>query len=187
MKVTIPPLPERYRTVAIPELQKRFGYANVHATPKLIKVILNVGVGSAARDQKDLDLAVKTLERITGQKPVLTRAKKSIASFKIRKGMPIGAMVTLRGKRMEHFLEKLVHAALPRVRDFQGLSPDSFGNSGSYTLGVKEHLVFPEISMDDMEKIHGVGITIVTTALTSAEGVALLTALGFPFRRTPPA
>ncbi len=186
MKVKVLSLRDRYRTTAVPELRKRFGYQNVNAIPKVVKVVLNVGVGSASREPKDLDLAVTTLARITGQKPVLTLAKKSIASFKIRHGMPIGAMVTLRGKRMEHFLEKLVHVTLPRVRDFRGLSPDAFGRQGSYTLGLKEHLVFPEISSDEIEKIHGLGLTIVTTAASPAEGVALLTALGFPFRKTAP-
>ncbi len=175
-------LRERYQSSAIPALKQRFGYTNVLAVPRITKVVLNVGVGRASRDVKELDMVVKTLERITGQKPVLTSARKSIASFKIREGMPIGAMVTLRGKRMEHFLEKLIHVALPRVRDFRGLSPQSFDKNGVYTLGLREHLVFPEIATDSIDKIHGVAVTIVTTARTSEEGMTLLQSLGFPFR-----
>ncbi|MBI4425982.1 MAG: 50S ribosomal protein L5 [Candidatus Kerfeldbacteria bacterium] len=172
---------ERYQAAAR-KLKEQFGYTNQHAVPKITKVVLNVGVGRAVRDAKELETVVKSLERITGQKPVRTSARKSIASFKIRAGMPIGAMVTLRGRPMRHFLEKLIHAALPRVRDFQGLSPTSFDRHGIYTLGLKEHLVFPEIASDSVDQIHGVGITIVTTAKTPAEGLTLLRALGFPLQ-----
>ncbi|MBI4093275.1 MAG: 50S ribosomal protein L5 [Candidatus Kerfeldbacteria bacterium] len=173
---------ERYRSNALPELRRKFGYTNPHQFPRVVKVVINVGVGGAARDAKELENATNTLAKITGQKPVLTKAKSSIASFKIRAGMPIGAMVSLRGKKMEHFLDKLMHIVLPRVRDFQGLSPDSFGKSGSVTLGLKEHLVFPEIASEDFAKIHGLAVTIVTTAESASEGLTLLQALGFPFR-----
>ncbi len=173
---------ERYRRDAVPALRERFGYTNLLAVPRLTKVVVNAGVGRASRDAKELDAVVKTVERITGQKPILTKARKSIAAFKIREGMPIGVAVTLRGKRMEHFLEKLVHAALPRVRDFQGLSPKGFGRSGHYTIGLREHLVFPEISSDSIQSVHGLAITIVTTAKTAAEGELLLRSMGFPIR-----
>jgi large subunit ribosomal protein L5 len=144
--------------------------------------VLNAGVGRAARDQKELDIVVQTLRQITGQQPVLTRARKSIANFKIRIGMPIGVMVTLRGKRMEHFLEKLIHAALPRVRDFQGLNPSSFNKERVMTIGIKEHIIFPEIASDTIEKLHGLAVSIVTTARTPDEGLTLLRALGLPIR-----
>lgn len=172
---------QRYER-AIPKLRARFGYTNPNAVPRVMKVVVNIGVGSAARDPKDLDIAVKTIEHITGQKPVLTKAKKSIASFKIRAGMPIGAMVTLRGQRMAHFLEKLLYSALPRVRDFQGISANAFSTGGTYSLGLKEHLVFPEISTESMDKIHGLAISVQTNAATPAEARALLTELGFPFQ-----
>lgn len=176
---------ERYKQQAIPALQKQLDNINVHAVPRVMKVVVSAGVGRAARDPKELDIAVKTLEHITGQKPIRTTAKKSIANFKIRQGMPIGAKVTLRGKRMEHFLEKLAHAALPRVRDFQGLSPDAFDAAGSYTIGIKEHLVFPEISSESVDKLHGLAVTIVTTARTKQSGLTLLASLGFPFQTRP--
>ncbi|MBI4089866.1 MAG: 50S ribosomal protein L5 [Candidatus Kerfeldbacteria bacterium] len=184
MSKTVASFSERY-AAAVPKLQQQFGYANRHAVPRITKAVLNVGVGRAARDQKELETVVKTLERITGQKPVMTTARKSIASFKLRQGMPIGAMVTLRGKRLHHFLDKLIHVTLPRVRDFQGLNPTSFDRRGVYTIGLKEHLVFPEIASDNIDKIHGLGITVVTTASTPAEGLALLRALGFPIQTTP--
>lgn len=182
MKKTETILRKRYKTVAVRALREKFGYNNQAAIPRISKVVVNVGVGKATTEPKELDAVVKSLERITGQKPVLTRAKKSIASFKLRAGMPIGAVVTLRGKRMENFLEKLVHAALPRVRDFQGLSTESFGSNGTFSIGLKEHLVFPEIASENIESIHGVGISVVTTAETADEGMVLLRALGFPFR-----
>lgn len=178
----LPTYRERYTTSAIPTLNERFGYKNPNAVPRIMKVVVASGVGRAARDPKELESVTSTLERITGQKPVLTTARKSIANFKLRTGMPIGVMVTLRGKRMEQFLMKLVHATLPRVRDFQGLSPDSFGKSGSYTIGFKEHLVFPEIASESVALLHGVAVTIVTNAKTSEEALMLLKALGFPFR-----
>ncbi|MFH0828613.1 MAG: 50S ribosomal protein L5 [Candidatus Kerfeldbacteria bacterium] len=175
---------ERYTSIAVPALKNMTGRTNTHAIPRVVKVVVNVGVGKAAHDQKELDVVVRSIERITGQKPVLTKARKSISSFKIREGMPIGVMVTLRGDRMRHFVEKLVHAALPRVRDFRGIAGQSFGKSGVYTLGLKEHIVFPEIASDNVDSIHGVAVTIVTTARTPEEGKLLLTSLGFPFQET---
>lgn len=181
----LPSFRDRYRQLAIPALRERFGYANVNAVPRVLKVVVSAGVGRAAREAKELTEVAKTIERVTGQKPVSTRARKSIANFKIRVGMPIGVMATLRGKRMEHFLEKLVHATLPRVRDFQGLSPASFGKGGAYTIGFKEHMVFPEIASDHVISLHGIAVTIVTSARTADEGLTLLKALGFPFRERP--
>lgn len=178
----IMPFRERYRERAVPALRERFGYTNVQAVPRLVKIVVNVGVGRAARDPKELEQVVKTIERVTGQRPVQTLARQSIAAFKVRQGMPIGATATLRGRRMEHFLEKLVHAALPRVRDFQGLSPKGFGQSGSYTLGLREHLVFPEIASDAIQSLHGLAVTIVTTARSPEEGATLLRAIGLPIR-----
>lgn len=180
----MPTFSERYEKVALPALKESTKRSNPNAMPKVVKVVINVGVGRAAKDPKELDAVVHSIERITGQKPVLTKAHKSIATFKLRAGMPIGAMVTLRGARMRHFIDKLVHASLPRVRDFRGISPDSFGGSGIYTLGLKEHIVFPEIAGDSIEKIHGIAVTIVTTAHNPAEGKLLLASLGFPFRTT---
>lgn len=182
MTTTITQFNERYRKIAVPALMKLTGRTNPHAIPRVVKVIVNVGVGRASRDQKELDVVARSVERITGQKPVLTKARKSIASFKIRVGMPIGAMVTLRGTRMHHFLDKLVHAALPRVRDFRGVGGASFGKSGNFTLGLKEHIVFPEMTGDNIDHIHGVAVTIVTTAKTPEEGRLLLSSLGFPFK-----
>ncbi len=180
----MPIFSERYSKVAVPALKELTKRTNPNAVPKVTKVVINVGVGRASKDPKELDAVVHTIERITGQKPVLTKAHKSIATFKLREGMPIGAMVTLRGPRMRHFIDKLVHAALPRVRDFRGVSPASFGQSGIYTLGLKEHIVFPDIAGDSVEKTHGIAITIVTTARNAAEGKLLLASLGFPFRDT---
>lgn len=181
----LPSFRERYRQQAIPALRQKFGYTNVNAIPRVLKVVVSAGVGRAAREAKELVEAAKTIERVTGQKPVSTLARKSIANFKIRAGMPIGAMATLRGKRMEHFIDKLVHATLPRVRDFQGLSPASFGASGSYTIGFKEHMVFPEIASENVTSLHGIAVTIVTSARSADEGLTLLKTLGFPFRERP--
>lgn len=178
---TIAPMKERYKKNAVPALTKLTGRTNPHAVPRIEKVVINAGVGRASRDQKELDAVVRSIERITGQKPVLTKARKSIASFKIREGMPIGAMVTLRGARMNHFIDKLIHAALPRVRDFRGVSSASFGKSGNFTLGLKEHVVFPEVSGENVDNVHGIAITIVTSARTPEEGRLLLSSLGFPF------
>jgi len=182
MTTTIPTLSKRYSERAVPALKQEFGYKNINAVPKIVKVIVSAGVGRAVRDAKELDTVVDTLTRITGQKPIQTKSRKSIANFKLRAGIPIGAMVTLRGRRMNDFLEKLVHVAFPRVRDFQGLSEKSF-SGGVFTVGFKEHLMFPEISSDSIEKIHGLAVTIVTTAATPNEARVLLTALGFPFRK----
>ncbi|MBX5475838.1 MAG: 50S ribosomal protein L5 [Clostridia bacterium] len=174
-------LQARYRDVAVPELRKKFGYQNIMQVPRIVKVTINMGVGDAIQNPKLLDAAVNELMAITGQKPVVTRAKKSIAAFKLRAGMPIGAKVTLRGERMWDFLEKLFFVALPRVRDFHGISPDSFDGRGNYSLGLKEQLIFPEIDYDLVEKIRGMDVTIVTTAKTDEEARELLRLLGAPF------
>jgi large subunit ribosomal protein L5 len=168
---------------AIPELEKNFGYANAFAVPRLVKVVVNAGVGKALKDPKYIDAVIEGIGRITGQRPVKRQARSSISGFKIRKGMIVGVMVTLRGRRMEEFIDRLVSFTLPRVRDFQGIDPKGFGKSGSYTLGVKEHTVFPETLGDEAERAFGIEITIVATAKTPAEGLALLRALGFPFQR----
>lgn len=163
-------------------MMERFGYRNVMEVPRLTKVVINMGVGEAVQDPKQLDAAVADLTAISGQKPVVTRAKKSIAAFKIRKGMPIGCKVTLRGDRMYHFLDKLINIALPRIRDFRGVSPDSFDGRGNYSLGVREQLIFPEIRYDKVDRIRGMDITIGTTAKTDEEAAELLRLLGMPFR-----
>lgn len=184
MKTTkIATLKERYTEEVIPAMMKEFGYKNRMQVPKLEKVVVNIGLGEAISNVKLLDAAVKELGQITGQKPVVTKAKKSIAGFKLRQGMPIGAKVTLRQARMYEFLERLLHAALPRIRDFRGISLKAFDGKGNYTLGVKEQLIFPEINYDEVAAIHGMDITIVTTAPNDTEGRALLKNLGFPFRK----
>jgi large subunit ribosomal protein L5 len=175
-------LRERYREEVVPALQKRFHYRNVLEVPRVEKVVLNMGVGDAIGNPKLLDAAVADLTRIAGQKPVVTRARKSIAAFKVREGMAIGAMVTLRGQRMYDFLERLMFLALPRLRDFRGVSPDSFDGRGNYSLGLREQLVFPEIEYDKVEKVRGLDVTIVTTAKTDEEARELLRLLGMPFR-----
>ena len=175
-------LHERYRKEAVPALTKRFGYANTMAVPRLAKVTLNIGVGEASQNVKLVDTAAQELGQIAGQKPVITRAKKSIANFKIRKGMAIGCMVTLRGERMYEFLDRLSSVVLPRVRDFKGLPPNSFDGRGNYTLGLKDQLVFPEIDYTRVDKIKGMNITITTTARSDEEGRELLKLLGVPFR-----
>lgn len=175
-------LRERYQKEVVPALQKMFGYRNVMEVPRLEKVTINMGVGEATQNPKALDAAVTDLTAIAGQKPVVTRAKKSIAAFKLRAGMPIGAKVTLRGARMYDFLERLFTLALPRVRDFRGVAPNSFDGRGNYSLGLKEQLVFPEIDYDKVDKIRGMDITIVTTAKTDEEARELLRLLGMPFR-----
>lgn len=174
-------LAEHYRQQVVPALQKEFGLKNPLAVPRLVKVVLNVGLGKQSGDSKHIDLVVKTLTRITGQKPVLTKAKKSISNFKIRQGMVVGAMVTLRGKRMYDFLEKLIRVALPRVRDFRGLSPKSVDAQGNLAIGFKEHLIFPEIRSDEVEAIHGLEVAITTTAHNRQRGLKLFEFLGFPF------
>jgi large subunit ribosomal protein L5 len=175
-------LKERYLKEIVPKLIEEFGYANVHQVPKLVKVTINRGLGEAAQNAKSLEASLAELATIAAQKPVVTRAKKAIAGFKIREGMPIGAMVTLRQERMYAFTERLINLALPRIRDFRGVSPKSFDGRGNYTLGVREQLIFPEISYDKIDQIRGMDITIVTTAINDEEGRALLRAMGMPFR-----
>jgi large subunit ribosomal protein L5 len=175
-------LREQYKAEVVPELTRRFRYKNPLQVPRVEKVVVNMGVGDAVGNPKLLDAAVADLTRITGQKPVVTRARKSIAAFKIREGMAIGACVTLRGQRMYDFLERLLWVALPRLRDFRGLSPDSFDGRGNYSLGLREQLIFPEIEYDKVEKIRGMDVTIVTTARTDEEARELLRLLGMPFR-----
>jgi len=177
-----PRLKERYRKEVVPVLMKEFGYRNPMAVPRLRKIVVNMGVGEAIQNAKLLDAAVRELSQITGQKPVITRARKSIANFKLRKNMPIGAMVTLRGDRMYEFIDRLMNVALPRVRDFRGLSTRAFDGRGNYTLGLKDQLVFPEVDYAKVEKAKGMNISIVTDAGSDAEGVALLRHLGMPFR-----
>lgn len=174
-------LKEKYVNEVTKALVEKFGYKNVMEIPKIEKVVINMGVGEAVGNPKALDAAVTDLTAIAGQKPVVTRAKKSIAAFKIREGMPIGAKVTLRGDRMYHFLDKLFNISLPRVRDFRGVNPNSFDGRGNYTMGVKEQLIFPEIDYDKIDKIRGMDIIIVTTAKTDEEARELLRLMGMPF------
>jgi large subunit ribosomal protein L5 len=177
-----PRLKQRYLDDIKPALLSEFGYANVMQVPGVVKVIVNMGVGEAARDAKLIDGAVRDLSAITGQKPVVTKARKSIAQFKLREGMPIGAHTTLRGDRMWEFLDRLVSVALPRIRDFRGLSPKQFDGKGNYTFGLNEQSVFHEINQDRIDRVRGMDITVVTTATTDDEGRALLRHLGFPFK-----
>ena len=179
---TLPRLKQRYREEIRGSLQKEFGYANVMQIPGVVKVVVNMGVGDAARDAKLINGAVTDLALITGQKPEIRKARKSIAQFKLREGMPIGARVTLRGDRMWEFLDRLTSIALPRIRDFRGLSPKQFDGVGNYTFGLAEQSVFHEIDIDKIDRVRGFDITIVTTAKNNEEGRALLKALGFPFR-----
>jgi large subunit ribosomal protein L5 len=176
-------LKEKYLKEIVPVMIKEFGYRNVMEVPKLEKVVLNMGLGEAIHNIKVLDSAVEELALISAQKPVITRAKRSIASFKLREGMPIGCMVTLRSERMYYFLDKLFNVALPRVRDFRGLSDKAFDGRGNYTLGIKEQIIFPEINYDKIDKVKGLNITIVTTTKTDAEGRFLLEKMGLLFRR----
>ena len=176
-------LRDRYRGEIAPAMMRDFGYKNIYQVPKLEKIVLNVGLGEAIANARALDAAVGDLAQITGQKPVVTRAKKSIASFKLRAGMPIGAMVTLRGPRMYEFYDRLVAITLPRIRDFRGVSPNSFDGRGNYTLGLREQIVFPEIDYDRIDKVRGLEISFVTTARTDEEGRRLLALLGMPFAR----
>jgi large subunit ribosomal protein L5 len=175
-------LKEFYTTNVLPALTKEFGYKNVNAIPRVDKIAINIGLGEATQNAKLMDGAVNELGQIAGQKPVVTRAKKSIAAFKLREGMPIGCMVTLRGDRMYEFLDRLVSVALPRVRDFRGVSSKSFDGRGNYTLGIKDQLIFPEIDYNKVDKTKGMNICITTTAKTDAEGLALLKLLGMPFQ-----
>jgi large subunit ribosomal protein L5 len=181
-----PRLKERYQKEVIPALRKEFNYPNLMAVPRLRKIILNMGLGEAIQNAKLLDSATNELGQIAGQKPVITRAKKSIANFKLRKSMPIGAMVTLRGNRMYEFFDRLANVALPRVRDFRGLSTRAFDGRGNYTLGLRDQLVFPEIDYSKVDKVKGMNISIVTDARTDAEALSLLKHLGMPFRTEAP-
>lgn len=179
----IPPrLRERYRTVVIPALMKERGYTNPFQVPRLEKIVINMGVGEGKDNVKAIDSAAADLAAISGQKPVITRAKKSIANFKLRAGVPIGVKVTLRGARMYEFLDRLINVGLPRVRDFRGMLPKAFDGRGNYALGLKEQLIFPEILYDKIDKVRGMDVIIVTTAATDEEAKALLTHLGMPFR-----
>ena len=175
-------LKERYQKDIAPAIAKEFGIKNPMAVPRLEKIVLNMGMGEAVANAKVLDTAVAELTSIVGQKPVITKAKKSIASFKLRQGMPIGAMVTLRGDRMYEFFDRLVSVALPRVRDFRGVSPKAFDGRGNYTIGVREQLIFPEIDFNKVDKLRGMNISIVTTARNDEQARALLRSLGMPFR-----
>jgi len=175
-------LKEQYKKEIVPNLIKEFGYKNIMQVPRIEKIVVNMGLGEAIQNVKILDSATEELEVITGQKSVITKAKKSIASFKLRQGMPIGCMVTLRRERMFEFLDRLMNIALPRVRDFKGVSGKGFDGRGNYSIGIKEHLIFPEINYDKVEKVKGLNISIVTSAETDEEGKALLKGLGLPFR-----
>jgi len=176
-------LKARYRKEIVPELMKELGLKNVMQVPGMEKIVLNIGMGEAIEDKKALDAAVKDIEIITGQKPVITKAKKSIANFKLREGFSVGVKVTLRGEKMWSLLDRLVNVALPRVRDFRGVSPKSFDGRGNYTLGLREQLIFPEVDFDTIDKIRGMEITFVTTAKDDEQGTALLKHLGMPFRK----
>lgn len=171
-----------YQQTIVPKLTEQFHYENIHQVPRVVKVTVNRGLGEASQDAKALESSLKELATIAGQKPVVTRAKKSIAGFKVREGMPVGVMVTLRSQRMYSFLERLIDLALPRIRDFRGVSPNSFDGRGNYTLGIREQLIFPEIEYDSIDRIRGMDITIVTSANTDEEGRALLKEMGMPFR-----
>jgi large subunit ribosomal protein L5 len=175
-------LKHRYETEIVPKLKEQFGYTNIHQVPKLVKVTVNRGLGEASQNAKALESSLSEIAIITGQKPVVTRSKKAIAGFKIREGMPVGMAVTLRRERMYAFMDRLINLGLPRIRDFRGISPKSFDGRGNYTLGVREQLIFPEVSYDKIDQIRGMDISIVTTARTDEEGRALLKEMGMPFR-----
>ena len=176
-------LKQRYDTEVMAALKKEFGYGNVMAIPRIEKIVVNMGLGEATQNAKIVDTGVDEVARVTGQKPVVTRAKKSIAQFKVRKGQPVGTMVTLRGERMWEFLDRLVSIALPRVRDFKGVSPKGFDGRGNYTLGLKDQLLFPEIDYMKVDKARGMNVSVVTTAKTDEEGRKLLQFIGMPFRQ----
>ena len=175
-------LKQIYQQTIIPQLKKQFGYSNIHQVPKVEKITLNRGLGEASQNAKALESSLSELAVITGQRPVVTRAKKAIAGFKIREGMPVGVMVTLRSQRMYAFLDRLINIALPRIRDFRGVNPNSFDGRGNYSLGIREQLIFPEIDYDSIDQIRGMDISIITTAQTDEEGRALLKEMGMPFR-----
>jgi large subunit ribosomal protein L5 len=176
-------LKDYYRKEIVPALKAEFGYSNIHQIPKITKVVLNMGLGEAVQDVKIIDKAVTELTLITGQKPIVRKARKSIAAFKLREGMPVGCAVTLRGSQMFEFLDRLINAVLPRVRDFRGISPKGFDGRGNYTMGLTDQTVFPEIDFDAVEKLRGMNITIVTTAKSDDESRSLLAAFGMPFRK----
>ena len=176
-------LKEKYQQEVVPALQKEFSYKNPMQVPTVHKVVVNIGMGEAIQNAKAMDAAISDLSVITGQRPVITRAKRSVATFKLREGMQIGCMVTLRGERMYYFLDKLMNVALPRLRDFQGVSPEAFDGRGNYTLGLREQLVFPEIDYDKVDKVRGMEVSIVTTARTDEEGRRLLKMMGMPFKK----
>lgn len=178
-----PRLKETYKSKVMAELQEKFAYKNVNEIPRFEKIVVNMGVGEAATDAKALDAAVADLRAITGQQPMITRARKSIASFKLRTGMPIGAKVTLRGDRMWEFFDRLTSTAIPRIRDFRGISSKSFDGRGNFSFGITEQMIFPEIEFDQVDKVRGMDITFVTTAKTDEEAKALLEAFGFPFKK----
>ena len=176
-------LKEKYLNEVVPSLQEKYNYKSIMAVPKLEKIVINIGVGDATQNSKLIEAAVADLTKISGQKPVVTRAKKSIAGFKVREGQAIGCKVTLRGENMYNFMDKLISISLPRVRDFRGVSKNSFDGRGNYTLGIKEQLIFPEINYDKVQKVRGMDITVVTTANTDEEAYALLKELGMPFNK----
>lgn len=176
-------LKEKYLQEVVPALKKEFNYANPMQVPTIHKVVVNIGMGEVIQNAKAMDAAVADLSTITGQRPVITRAKRSVAAFKLREGMQIGCMVTLRGDRMYQFLDKLINVALPRLRDFQGISPEAFDGRGNYTLGLREQLVFPEIDYDKVDKVRGMEVSVVTTARTDEEGRRLLKLMGMPFKK----
>ena len=175
-------LKTKYKEIIVPKLMEQFSYTNVHQTPKVIKVTINRGLGEAATNAKALESSIAEIAKITGQKPVVTRAKKAIAGFKIRAGMPVGVMVTLRGDRMYAFLDRFINLTLPRIRDFRGISPKSFDGRGNYSIGIREQLIFPEIEYDQIDQIRGMDISIITTAENDDSGRALLKEMGMPFR-----
>ncbi|MBW1905212.1 MAG: 50S ribosomal protein L5 [Deltaproteobacteria bacterium] len=177
-----PRLRNKYKDEIVPQLMKDFGFKNIMQVPKLERIVVNMGLGEAVQNAKLIESAAEELKAITGRKPIITRAKKSIASFKLREGMPIGVMVTLRGEQMYDFLDRLVSIALPRTRDFKGISPKAFDGRGNYTLGIREQIVFPEVNYDKIDRIKGMNVTLVTTAETDEQGRALLKSLGMPFR-----
>lgn len=178
----MPALKVKFKTEIIPKLKSELGYENIHQVPEIVKITLNMGVGGAVGDKKILDHAVTDMEKISGQKPIITRAKNSVAGFKVREGWPIGCKVTLRHDRMYEFLERLLQIAIPRERDFRGLNPKSFDGRGNYSMGIKEQIIFPEIEYDKIDRIRGMDVCITTTAQTNKEALALLKAFNFPFK-----
>ncbi|MCK5428205.1 MAG: 50S ribosomal protein L5 [Anaerolineales bacterium] len=182
--MALKPMREQYAEDVVPALIKEFGYTSVMQVPSIKKIVINIGLGEALDNAKAIDFAKNDIQRITGQQPVVTRARKSIAAFKLREGRAIGIKVTLRGEKMWSFFTRLIHVALPRTRDFQGVSPDSFDGRGNYTLGLREQLLFPEVDYDEIDRIRGMELSIVTSAQTDEEGFLLLANLGMPFRRT---